>query len=78
MPATLLCGFYMLQQSGAGIELGSVVFLGQFSLGRGDLLFRLCESGRHAANLRDEFLKGGAVPSQEIARRKVNQRLSPR
>jgi hypothetical protein len=51
----------MLQESGAGIELGSVVFLGQVSLGCGDLLFRFCESGLRVADLRDEFLKGGAV-----------------
>jgi hypothetical protein len=51
----------MRQQSGAGIELGAVVFLGQFSLGRGDLSFRFCESGRRPADLRDEFLKSGAV-----------------
>jgi len=52
---------YSLQPSGAGIDLGSVLFLGQFGLGRGDLLLGLCQRGGGAADLRDEFLKGGAI-----------------
>ena len=70
------------------MELGSVVFMGQFSLDRGDLLLRLCERGRRAADLRDEFVKGGAVhcgPHAQlprcdpiIATGKVNQSLTPR
>jgi hypothetical protein len=67
--------------------LGSVLLLSQFSLERGDLLLGLCERGRCAADLRDEFVKGGAVhcsphsqsphgdPENCIAE-KVNQRLT--
>ena len=58
---TLWYGLYRPQQSGAGIELGSVFLLCQFSLERGDLLLGLCERGRRAAHLRDEFVKGGAA-----------------
>src|SRR5580704_11302026 len=54
-------GLWRLQHKRAGIGSGSVVFLGQFSLDRGDLLLRLGERGRRAADLRDEFLKGSAV-----------------
>jgi hypothetical protein len=85
VPARLWCRLCILQQSGAGSELGAVFFLSQFSLGCGDLLFRFCESGLRAADLRDEFLKGGAVHcclhprstlgAQEDSR-KVNQRLT--
>jgi hypothetical protein len=69
-----------------GVELGSVLLL-QFSLERGNLLLGLCERGRCAANLRDEFVIGGAVhcsphsqsphgdPANFIAE-KVNQRLT--
>jgi hypothetical protein len=64
-----------------------VLLLSQFSLERGDLLLGLCERGRRAAGLRDEFVKGGAVhcnphaqsrlgdPENCIAE-KVNQRLT--
>src|ERR1700730_15973473 len=58
---TLWYGLYRPQQRGAGIELGSLLLLGQFSLERGALLLGLCEPGRRAADLRDEFVKGGAV-----------------
>jgi hypothetical protein len=58
---TLWYGLYRAQQNGSGIELGSVLLLGQFSLERGDLLLGLCERGRRAADLRDEFVKGGVV-----------------
>jgi hypothetical protein len=42
----------------SGVELGSVFLLSQFNLERGDLLLGLCERGRCAADLRDEFVKG--------------------
>ena len=66
--------------------MGSVLFVGQFGLGGGDLLLGLCESGGGAADLRDEFVKGGAVhwvPSQsplgdpdDCIAEKVNQMLT--
>jgi hypothetical protein len=78
-------GLYRPLQS--GVELGSVLLLSQFNLERGDLLLGLCERGRCAADLRDEFVKGSAVhcsphsqsphgdPDNCIAE-KVNQRLT--
>jgi hypothetical protein len=60
----------------SGIELGSVLLLSQFNLERGDLLLGLCERGRCAADLRDEFVKGGAVHLQSpfpIATRRPRQ-----
>jgi hypothetical protein len=38
-----------------------MLLLGQFRLERGDLLLGLCERGRRAADLRDEFVKSGTV-----------------
>ena len=65
-----------------------MLLLGQFSLERGDLLLGLCERGSRAPDLRDEFVKGGAVhcnphaqsplgdPEKLHSAEKVNQRLT--
>ena len=62
-----------------------MLLLGQFSLERGDLLLGLCERGRCAADLRDEFVAVSiAIPIPIATQRprklhsseKVNQRLT--
>jgi len=62
----------IVQQQRAGSEPGLIFLVRHFNLNCGKLAFGLCKRGHRAADLRDQFVKGGgiqfSVPSKSPSR----------